>query len=201
VPEPEAGRSGPEFRAGIRLGVDVGSVRVGVARSDPAGLLATPVVTLRRGKGDVASLVALAREHAVVEVVVGLPRTLAGQEGAAAVTAGDYASRLARRLVRELGPDAPGVRLVDERLTTVGAQRELHASGVDTRRGRTVIDQAAAVLILQSALDAERTTGSAPGRLVAEAQDVDQAPTAGHDEHEGTDGDVGAGGAEDSDRV
>ena len=61
--------------------------------------------------------------------------------------------------------DVP-VRLVDERFSTVGAQRGLHASGVDTRRGRSVIDQAAAVIILQGALDAERSSGLAPGRLV-----------------------------------
>jgi putative holliday junction resolvase len=161
------------MRRGVRLGVDVGSVRVGVARCDPAGLIATPVVTLRRGKGDYQSLAELVEEHGVMEVVVGLPRTLAGKEGAAAAAALSYAEGLAARM-----PGTP-VRLVDERLSTVGAQRGLHASGVDTRRGRKVIDQAAAVIILQGALDAERTTGEAPGRVPGV----------------GTGGDVGAGGA------
>jgi putative Holliday junction resolvase len=161
----------------VRLGVDVGAVRVGVARCDPAGLLATPLVTLRRGKGDLAALVALAGEHAAVELVVGLPRTLAGREGTAAAAALDYARKIAERL-----PDLP-IRLVDERLSTVGAQRGLHASGVDTRKGRRVIDQAAAVIILQGALDAERATGLVPGRLLTESPSVR------------SEGDVGAGGA------
>jgi putative Holliday junction resolvase len=148
------------MRTGTRLGVDVGSVRVGVARSDPAGLLATPLLTLRRGRGDLAQLADLVREHEAVEVVVGLPRTLSGREGPAAATAVDYARRVARRLPSVV------VRLVDERLSTVGAQRGLHEVGVDTRRGRKVIDQAAAVIILQGALDAERATGTPPGRVV-----------------------------------
>jgi len=163
-------------RPGTRLGVDVGSVRVGVARSDPAGLLATPVRTLRRGKGDLAQLVALAAEHEAVEVVVGLPRTLAGDEGPAAAAALDYAERVARRL------PSVTVRVVDERLSTVGAQRGLHEVGVDTRRGRKVIDQAAAVIILQGALDAERATGAPPGRVVRPQR-----------AQEGQDGDVGPG--------
>jgi putative Holliday junction resolvase len=157
----------------VRLGVDVGSVRVGVARSDPEGLLATPLVTLHRGRTDLADLAALAAEHEAVEVVVGLPRTLAGREGTAADAATSYARRLAARLAAGVT-----VRLVDERLSTVAAQRDLQASGIDTRRGRKVIDQAAAVIILQGALDAERRAGRAPGHVLGA----------------GKDGDVGAGG-------
>ena len=147
----------------MRLGVDVGSVRIGVAASDPAWVIATPVVTLRRGRGDLAELVRLAAEHAAVEVVVGLPRTLAGREGRAAAEAVAFAERLAEAL------GSTPVRLVDERLSTVGAQRDLRASGVGSRRGRSVVDQAAAVIILQSALDEERATGIAPGRQVEAA--------------------------------
>jgi len=151
------------MRAGVRLGVDVGSVRIGVAACDPAGLIATPVATLRRGRGDLAELARLAAEHAAVEVVVGLPRTLAGREGRAAADAVAFAERLAEAL------GSTPVRLVDERLSTVGAQRDLRASGVGSRRGRSVVDQAAAVIILQSALDEERATGIAPGRQVEAA--------------------------------
>lgn len=147
------------MRDGVRVGVDVGSVRVGVAACDPSGLIATPVQTLRRGHGDLAALAALVAERSAVEVVVGLPTTLAGRHGAAAEAAEAYAVQLAALV------DAP-VRLVDERFSTVGAQRDLRASGVDTRRGRTVVDQVAAVIILQAALDAERATGTAPGRVV-----------------------------------
>ncbi len=147
------------MRTGVRLGVDVGSVRVGVAACDPAGLIATPVQTLRRHQGDLDALAALVTERDAVEVVVGLPTSLSGRSGPAAEGVSAYAALLADRL------EVP-VRLVDERFSTVGAQRGLQASGVDTRRGRSVIDQAAAVIILQGALDTERASGVAPGRLV-----------------------------------
>jgi putative Holliday junction resolvase len=139
--------------AGVRLGVDVGSVRVGVARSDRDGILATPVVTLRRDTkagADLEALAALVAEHEVVEVLVGLPRSLSGREGPAATAARAYADRLAVRI-------APvPVRLVDERLTTVSAERTLAERGVRGRARRRVVDQAAAVVILQAALDADR---------------------------------------------
>jgi putative Holliday junction resolvase len=153
---------------GPRIGVDVGSVRVGVAMSDRDGVLATPVATLRRdpdtavspGDADVEQITALVSEHGAVAVVVGLPVTLAGVEGSAAQRARTYASVLAARV-------APvPVRLVDERLSTVDAHRALRESGVAGRRQRAVVDQAAAVLILQSALDAERASGSPPGEPV-----------------------------------
>lgn len=149
-------------RPGVRIGVDVGSVRVGVAASDPEGLLATPVETLtrdRRGNTDVAALASLARDRAAVEFVVGLPRSLSGDEGAAASIIRDYAALLATTV------DIP-VRLVDERLSTVQATRDLRAGGVSGRRQRAVVDQAAAVVVLQAALDAERAGGAPPGQLV-----------------------------------
>ncbi|HTY72798.1 MAG TPA: Holliday junction resolvase RuvX [Actinomycetes bacterium] len=151
------------LRPGVRLGVDVGSVRVGVARCDPAGLLATPLATLTRregGTGDLDELAALVAEEGAVEVVVGLPLHLSGAEGQAAEAARGYAAELACRV-------APvPVRLVDERLSTVSASRDLRAAGLDTRRGRILRDQAAAVIILQAALDAERATGRPPGEAV-----------------------------------
>ena len=151
------------FRQGVRLGVDVGSVRVGVARCDASGLLATPVATLKRGDGDLTELADLVAESEVIEVVVGLPLSLSGRLGPAADAARDYAMELAARI-------APiGVRLVDERLSTVGATRDLQAAGINSRRGRSLVDQAAAVIILQSALDAERSTGLPPGETVEPA--------------------------------
>jgi putative holliday junction resolvase len=141
------------------MGVDVGAVRVGVALSDPSGILATPLVTLRRDAetdSDIAELVRLAAEHEVVEIVVGLPRTLAGRKGPAALAAEEYAARLTSRAV----PVA--VRLVDERLTTVIASRTLADRGVRGKRQRAVVDQAAAVAILQSWLDAERSAEGPP---------------------------------------
>jgi putative Holliday junction resolvase len=151
------------FRDGVRLGVDVGSVRVGVARCDATGMLATPVATLKRGDGDLAELARLVVESEAVEVVVGLPLSLSGRLGAAADAARAYAIELAARI-------APiGVRLVDERLSTVGATRDLQAAGINSRRGRSLVDQAAAVIILQAALDAERSTGLPPGETAEPA--------------------------------
>ena len=160
------------MRAGRRLGVDVGAVRVGVAVCDPEGLLATPVETVAAGEGDIARLAALAAEYEVVEAVVGLPRSLSGAEGRAAVKARAFAVRL----VGKIHPIP--VRLVDERLTTVTATRGLRESGVRGRKSRAVVDQAAAVVILQNALDAERGSGRAPGTLVALEHEGPQDPAA-----------------------
>ena len=148
------------MRHGVRLGVDPGDARIGVARSDPTGFLATPLETVRRGKGDLARLARLVRDAEAIEVVVGLPRSLSGGEGPAAVKTRDFAARLAMRI-------APvAVRLQDERLTTVSAEAMLRDRGKKGAERRAVVDQAAAVLILQHALDTERATGRPPGEIV-----------------------------------
>lgn len=150
-------------RLGVRVGVDVGSVRVGVAASDPSAVLAHPVRTLGRDLAhgsDVDALVALVADLEAVVVVVGLPRQMSGAEGEAARLARAYALALAQRI------EPVEVRLVDERLTTVAAHRRLRDSGVPGRGQRAVVDQAAAVLILQSALDAEASSGRTVGELV-----------------------------------
>lgn len=155
------------MRHGVRLGLDPGEARIGVARSDPSGMLATPLETVRRGRDDVRRLARLVEETAAVEVVVGLPRSLSGREGPAAATVRAFADRLARRL-------APvPVRLVDERLSTVSAEATLRAQGRHKQRRRAVVDMAAAVVILQQALDTERATGQAPGEHVAPGTDLD----------------------------
>ena len=148
------------MRSGVRVAVDVGTVRIGIAASDPAGLLASPVETVPRGRGDLARIKRIAEEREALEVVVGLPRSLSGQSGPAAQHARRFAERLAKLM--ELVP----VRLVDERLSTVSAERVLRDAGVGGRRRRSVVDQTAAVVILQSALDAERATGRPPGQIV-----------------------------------
>jgi putative Holliday junction resolvase len=140
------------------LGVDVGKVRVGVALSDPDGILATPVATLARDMGaaadsvpaDIAELARLVIEHEAVQVVVGLPVRLNGSEGTAAIDIRAYADRLARAVGH-----VPVV-LADERMSTVVATRRLAERGVRGKRQRAVVDQAAAVEILQSWLDAQR---------------------------------------------
>ena len=148
------------MRRGVRLGVDVGDVRIGVARSDPSGLIATPVETVRRGKGDLARLRELTAEDEAVEVVVGLPRSLSGGEGPSAAKVREFAARIAEAV-------APvPVRLCDERLSTVTAEAVLRGQGKKGQKRRAVVDQAAAVVILQNALDTERGTGAAPGELV-----------------------------------
>ncbi|MGW0179671.1 Holliday junction resolvase RuvX [Nocardia sp. NPDC003345] len=194
---------------GRRLGIDVGSVRIGVAVSDPDGILATPVETVPRddragrsrrgargGNGpagpavpgstsgrdggkpagpasaagtDITRIAALADEYEVVEVVVGLPRTLRGEKGTSAAMAAEFAGRL-----RDALPEVP-IRLSDERLTTVSAARALRDSGVRARGQRQVIDQAAAVSILQSWLD-ERSS------MMRSAEDAARAALSGDDE-------------------
>jgi putative Holliday junction resolvase len=138
--------------------VDVGKVRVGVAVSDPDGILATPLLTLQRDlttdsdgtPTDISEIARLTAEYEAVELVVGLPVTLAGREGPAAAEAREYAQRLGRAI-------APvPVRLSDERMSTVVASRRLSERGVRGKRQRAVVDQAAAVEILQSWLDTQR---------------------------------------------
>ncbi len=150
------------MRRGVRIGVDVGKARIGVARSDPSGLIATPVVTVARaadGDADVREILAAATEHDAIEIVVGLPLSLSGGRTPSTEDAQRFAERIA-------GATPLPVRLVDERLSTVSAQSALSASGRNTRRSRPVIDQVAAVIILQHALDSERAGGSAPGTVV-----------------------------------
>jgi putative Holliday junction resolvase len=134
------------------MGVDVGTVRVGLALSDPTGTLASPLETLKRAKdgSDLDRLVSLVMEHEVTEVVVGEPVHLSGASGASAEDAGAYAQALADRI-----PDVP-VQLIDERLSTVTAASHLREGGIDSRKQRSVIDQAAAVVILQQFLDGRR---------------------------------------------
>ena len=162
----ETGRREPgSLRPGARLGIDLGSVRIGVASSDPGGLLASPLQTVRRGRGDLDQIAQLAATRQVTEIVVGLPTSLSGSAGQAADQARYFAETLA-------GVVAPiPVRLVDERFTTVIAHAALAQGGRNSRERRTVIDEAAAALLLQGALDAERQTGAAPGEVVGPKQD------------------------------
>jgi putative Holliday junction resolvase len=147
-------------RRGVRLAVDVGSVRVGVARSDPDGVLASPLEVIRHGRGDLDRLAALTAEHEALEVIVGLPTTLAGRQGQAAVAAREVAVSLAERI-------APvPVRLFDERFTTTTAHAVLRQGGKDSKARRQVVDAAAAAVLLQAALDGERASGNPPGELV-----------------------------------
>ena len=131
---------------GVVVAVDVGTVRVGVAASDPYRILASPVETVAApGHQRVAELV---REREAVLVVVGLPTSLSGQARSASAD-------MARAWAAAFAPlvEPVEVRLVDERLTTVSAAAALRASGRSTKQGRAVVDQAAAVALLQGVLE------------------------------------------------
>lgn len=144
-------------RPGVRIAIDWGDARIGVAACDPNGTMAYPLETIKadaQAEGRVAQLV---KEHDPLEVIVGLPRSLTGDEGPAAKKIRKRARSLSKR-VRPIQ-----VRLLDERLTTVSAARALTEAGRKSRQQRSVIDQVAAVTILEHALDTERRTGSAPG--------------------------------------
>lgn len=144
---------------GRRLGLDVGTVRIGVALSDPDGILATPLETVQADKTSGAwpgeeypRIRELIAENFVVEVVVGLPVTLRSRRTESTRRAENYAARLRR----DLADSGTPVRLVDERMSTMAATQAMHASGVNQKKGRSRIDQAAAVHILQGWLDARR---------------------------------------------
>jgi putative Holliday junction resolvase len=155
------------MREGVRLSVDVGSVRVGVARSDPNGILASPLTVVRSGPSELDELATLVAGADAIEVIVGLPTSLSGREGLAAAAARSFAAELAGRL-------APiPVRLVDERFTTTQAHDALRRGGKDSRARRGTVDAAAAAVLLQAALDTERATGNPPGQLVTLAGGAD----------------------------
>jgi putative holliday junction resolvase len=145
------------MRRGVRIGVDLGEVRIGVARSDADGTLAVPLVTIPRGDGDIAALARIVEEWEALEVLIGLPLKMDGSEGSAAGRIREWVDGY-----RQAHPEHR-VCLVDERLSTVQASADLRAAGRSSRRSRQIIDQAAAVVILESALARERSTGSAPG--------------------------------------
>ena len=148
------------FRRGVRLAVDWGDVRIGVAACDADGVLAYPLTTVHAGAEEVADLAALVAVHSPLEVLVGLPRSLDGREGPAAGKARERAGRLAAAV-------GVPVRLVDERLTTVTASRRLRAGGRTAKQQRAVVDAAAAAAILEQGLAFERARGHAPGELVS----------------------------------
>ena len=148
------------MRNGVRLGIDVGKVRVGIATCDPSGLLATPVVTLQReSEGVVAEVATYANDASAIEVVVGLPLNLSGNHTLSTEDAIAFAKEVAAAV-------SIPVRMIDERLTTVSAHSALRSSGKKQRGTRSVIDQVAAVMVLQHALDTERSSGKPAGIAV-----------------------------------
>ncbi|GLK18552.1 Holliday junction resolvase RuvX [Herbiconiux flava] len=161
------------MRSGVRVGVDVGRARIGVARTDLHGMLATPVETVPRTapgevpetgpSADVVRILDIADELEALEFVVGLPLSMSGAETASTQDARDFAARLGAASGRP-------VRMIDERLSTVSAQAALHRNGRNTKSSRPVIDQVAAVILLQHALDSELATDRPPGILLDPSQ-------------------------------
>ena len=150
----------PPSLFGPRLGLDPGDVRIGVASSDPSGILATPVETVARGEGDLNRIATLVDELGAVRIYVGLPRSMSGGEGPSAGKVRAFARDLSTRV------QPVPVRLCDERLSTVTAEGQLRAQGRKGKKRRAVVDQAAAVVILQGALERERQTGKLAGEPV-----------------------------------
>ena len=147
---------------GVRIALDVGSVRIGVAKCDREGLLATPLVTITAGPNAVAEVVKLVNEHQAICVYVGNPISLAGKDTASTKSAQEFARELYELLIES----NVAVRLIDERLSTVSAQRDLHAAGRNVKQSRDAIDQAAAVVILEHALASERQSDGLVGEEV-----------------------------------
>lgn len=147
------------FRRGVRLGIDVGRARIGVARCDPDGMLAVPVETVQRSDQSIDRLAEIAAEYEPLEFVVGLPVNLQGVDTASTTDAREFAAALQART-------SIAVRLVDERLSTVTAHAALRSSGRSQRNSRSIVDQVAAVVLLQQAIDTEKSTGNPPGATI-----------------------------------
>ncbi|WP_292789721.1 MULTISPECIES: Holliday junction resolvase RuvX [unclassified Microbacterium] len=153
------------YRRGVRLGIDVGRARVGVARSDPDGMLAVPVETVPRDERSLTRIAELAAEYEPLEIVVGLPVNMQGADTPSTVDAREFAAAIQAR-------SGVPVRLVDERLSTVSAHAALRSSGRSQKNSRSVVDQVAAVVLLQQAIDTEKSTGNPAGAPVP----VDEEP-------------------------
>ena len=155
------------MRTGRRLAIDVGKVRIGVAASDLHSILASGLETVPRGADLEPSLLRIAelvREIAPIEVYVGLPISMSGKPSSSTDDALDFARQLSTLVQVD-------VRLIDERMTTVTAAGALKTSGRDSKSGRKIIDQIAATIILEQAMEQEKRTGQKPGTAMG---DVDE---------------------------
>jgi putative Holliday junction resolvase len=156
---------------GVRFGVDVGSVRIGVAKCDPDGMLATPLETIAAGETAIPKIIDLIKEHAPIAVYVGNPLSLNGQVTQSTIGASEFALALVSAIAGHPEIEEIEVRLIDERLSTVSAQRGLHEVGRTQKASREVIDQAAAIIILEHALESEKRQGDFAGIEVVVANE------------------------------
>lgn len=144
--------------------MDVGDVRIGLALCDRDALIATPLETVPAGETAISRILDVVADTNAIEIVVGYPRSLSGDVGVAAAKARAFAEALVGGL--RASENLIPVRLVDERLTTVSAERVLRERGRKGARRRSVVDQVAAAVILQHAIDSERSVGRPPGEEV-----------------------------------
>ncbi len=149
------------MRQGRRIGIDYGAARIGVACSSVDALISSPLTTVLAGDHAIQELIEVILEQSPIEVYVGLPLNLNGDF----TKSTSDAIELARALEDEL--TCP-VRMVDERMSTRAAQGQLFASGKNSKSSRSLIDAAAASLILEGAIAFEKSTGNFPGKLIAE---------------------------------
>jgi len=149
------------MRLGRRIAIDYGAARIGIAMSSADALISSPLVTIAAGDSALLNVVGVIREHEPIEIYVGLPLNLSGEFTKSTIDALGFARELSSAVDVE-------VRLVDERLTTRAAQGQLHSSGKNSKVSRSLIDAAAASLILEGALAFEKTTGGVPGKSLWE---------------------------------
>ena len=155
------------MRRGVRLALDVGSVRIGVAVCDADGIMALPLSTITFSADAVNEIAAIVSEYEAIAVYVGKPINLAGVDTKSTTLAIDFA----RKLATLVDDPAISIRMIDERLSTVSAHRDLHSAGRNTKNSKEIIDQAAAVIILEQALDSEKRQGDLVGEPVESAHE------------------------------
>lgn len=149
------------MRLGRRIAIDYGAARIGVACSSVDSLICSPLGTVAAGDDSISELLELISEQDPIEIYVGLPLNLRGEQTKSTEDAIGFARELSGRLDCE-------VRLVDERMSTRAAQGQLYASGRNSKSSRKIIDSAAASLILEGAIAFEKSTGNVPGKSIVE---------------------------------
>lgn len=149
------------MRLGRRIAIDYGAARIGVACSSVDALVSSPLATVEAGETAIPELLAIIGEQSPLEIYVGLPLNLQGEHTKSTEDAIKLGSTLAHHLSCE-------VRMIDERLTTRAAQNQLFASGKNSKNSRSLIDAAAASLILEGAIAFEQSTGGVPGKSISE---------------------------------
>ena len=152
------------MRKGIRYAIDFGDARVGFAKSDIDAIMAVPVATIKNDQNLLKNIIEHINETGCVEIYVGLPKHLSGAIGQSANKAINFAQQLSKQL-----PDI-SIRMMDERLTTSSASARLQESGVNTRAQKGLIDQAAAIELLEQALDFEKRNNQIPGQDLKEVK-------------------------------